>query len=187
MNQIAPQDEFSKIAPCFSAWMADLMSSNQLLKGSCVCRDLHPPSSSCWGCKACGATPARSMPARNLCYGRATCWSTGKLTADNTRSKFMACCFHPCRLGNSGLCCRVASVFRASMCLPVSRIMGKFWCSAEFVDTLAGRSFAFSLLVHCDESSPMVDFLDSSSVLQVCETRFGIATGKARTAGCGNH
>ena len=32
---------------------------------------------------------------------------------------------------------------------------------------LAGRRFAFSLLAHADHSSPMLDFLASSSVLQV--------------------
>ena len=31
---------------------------------------------------------------------------------------------------------------------------------------LGGRRFAFSMLVHTDASSPMIDFLASSSVLQ---------------------
>ena len=40
-------------------------------------------------------------------------------------------------------------------------------CRAEFEAVLRGRRFAFSVLVHADESSPMVDFLATSSVLQV--------------------
>ncbi len=40
-------------------------------------------------------------------------------------------------------------------------------CREEFDRVLGGRRFAFSLLVHSDESSPMVDFLATSSVLQV--------------------
>lgn len=38
----------------------------------------------------------------------------------------------------------------------------------EFQRVLGGRQFAFSMLVHSDESSPMVDFLATSSVLQAC-------------------
>ena len=38
----------------------------------------------------------------------------------------------------------------------------------EIAEALQGRSFAFSLLVHSDQGSPMLDFLPSSSVLQVC-------------------
>ncbi|BDA42157.1 hypothetical protein COCOBI_03-0420 [Coccomyxa sp. Obi] len=37
----------------------------------------------------------------------------------------------------------------------------------QFERVLGGRKFAFSLLVHSDDSSPMVDFLATSSVLQV--------------------
>jgi hypothetical protein len=37
----------------------------------------------------------------------------------------------------------------------------------EFERVLGRRQFAFSLLVHSDESSAMVDFLATSSVLQV--------------------
>lgn len=37
----------------------------------------------------------------------------------------------------------------------------------EVAAALAGRSFAFSVLVHADESGPLLDFIDSSSVLQV--------------------
>lgn len=40
-------------------------------------------------------------------------------------------------------------------------------CRVEFERVLLGRRFAFSVLVHADESSPMVDFLATSSVLQV--------------------
>ncbi len=40
-------------------------------------------------------------------------------------------------------------------------------CREEFERVLGRRKFAFSLLVHSDESSPMVDFLATSSVLQV--------------------
>ena len=36
-----------------------------------------------------------------------------------------------------------------------------------FADTLKERTFAFSVLVHSDENSPLLDFIDSSSVLQV--------------------
>ena len=42
---------------------------------------------------------------------------------------------------------------------------------AEFERVLRGRSFAFSVLVHADESSPMVDFLATSSVLQACHNQ----------------
>jgi hypothetical protein len=38
---------------------------------------------------------------------------------------------------------------------------------ASFEASLQGRRFAFSLLAHSDQSSPMLDFLSSSSVLQV--------------------
>lgn len=38
---------------------------------------------------------------------------------------------------------------------------------ARFEGALRGRQFAFSLLAHSDQSSPMLDFLASSSVLQV--------------------
>jgi hypothetical protein len=37
----------------------------------------------------------------------------------------------------------------------------------KLVDSLRGRSYAFSILVHSDESSPLLDFIESSSVLQV--------------------
>ena len=37
----------------------------------------------------------------------------------------------------------------------------------QFEAALQGRRFAFSLLAHSDHSSPMLDFLASSSVLQV--------------------
>jgi hypothetical protein len=40
--------------------------------------------------------------------------------------------------------------------------------AAAFEAALAGRRFSFSLLVHSDATSAMVDFLPSSSVLQVC-------------------
>lgn len=40
-------------------------------------------------------------------------------------------------------------------------------CRDDFERVLAGRSFAFSLLVHTDMESPMIDFLEASSVLQV--------------------
>ena len=40
-------------------------------------------------------------------------------------------------------------------------------CREHFERVLDGRKFAFSLLVHSDDSSPMVDFLATSSVLQV--------------------
>ena len=47
--------------------------------------------------------------------------------------------------------------------------MRRYWCGrAEFERVLLGRRFAFSVLVHADESSPMVDFLATSSVLQAC-------------------
>lgn len=36
----------------------------------------------------------------------------------------------------------------------------------QFESALQGRSFAFSLLAHSDQNSPMLDFLASSSVLQ---------------------
>lgn len=36
-----------------------------------------------------------------------------------------------------------------------------------FANSLDGRTFAFSVLVHSDESSPLLDFIESSSVLQV--------------------
>eukprot|EP00887_Chlorella_sp_A99_P008131 scaffold12.g8131.t1 len=38
---------------------------------------------------------------------------------------------------------------------------------AEVAAALGGRAFSFSLLVHSDQGSPMLDFLPSSSVLQV--------------------
>ena len=41
------------------------------------------------------------------------------------------------------------------------------YCREEFERVLTGRHFAFSLLVHTDKESPMIDFLDASSVLQV--------------------
>jgi hypothetical protein len=37
----------------------------------------------------------------------------------------------------------------------------------KLIDSLFGRSYAFSILVHSDESSPLLDFIESSSVLQV--------------------
>ena len=40
-------------------------------------------------------------------------------------------------------------------------------CREEFERVLAGQRFAFCLLVHTDVGSPMIDFLDASSVLQV--------------------
>ena len=40
-------------------------------------------------------------------------------------------------------------------------------CREDFERVLAGQRFAFSLLVHTDVGSPMIDFLDASSVLQV--------------------
>lgn len=36
----------------------------------------------------------------------------------------------------------------------------------QFESALQGRRFAFSLLAHSDQNSPMLDFLASSSVLQ---------------------
>ena len=42
---------------------------------------------------------------------------------------------------------------------------------AVFEDVLEGRSFSFSVLVHSDEASPLVDYLATSSVLQVCCAR----------------
>ena len=40
-------------------------------------------------------------------------------------------------------------------------------CREDFERVLAGQRFAFCLLVHTDVGSPMIDFLDASSVLQV--------------------
>jgi Domain of unknown function (DUF4460)/Domain of unknown function (DUF4461) len=37
----------------------------------------------------------------------------------------------------------------------------------KLVDALLGRTYAFSILVHSDLSSPLLDFIESSSVLQV--------------------
>lgn len=39
-------------------------------------------------------------------------------------------------------------------------------------DALANRRFSFSILVHSDTSAPLVDFLSSSSVLQVRVTAY---------------
>ena len=43
-------------------------------------------------------------------------------------------------------------------------------CREDFERVLAGQTFAFCLLVHTDVGSPMIDFLDASSVLQVHST-----------------
>lgn len=40
-------------------------------------------------------------------------------------------------------------------------------CREDFERVLAGQRFAFCLLVHTDVGSPMIDFLDASSMLQV--------------------
>lgn len=37
-----------------------------------------------------------------------------------------------------------------------------------FVEVLEGRSFNFSVLIHSDEASPLIDYMATSSVLQVC-------------------
>ena len=42
----------------------------------------------------------------------------------------------------------------------------------SFEASLQGRRFAFSLVAHSDQSSPMLDFLSSSSVLQVGACRW---------------
>lgn len=51
-----------------------------------------------------------------------------------------------------------------------------FWCRDSFERVLAGRSFAFSVLLHTDTDSPMIDFSDGSSVLQVTVEPPRIAT-----------
>ena len=40
-------------------------------------------------------------------------------------------------------------------------------CRRDFQEALKERHFAFSVLVHADNTSPLIDFLASSSVLQV--------------------
>jgi hypothetical protein len=39
---------------------------------------------------------------------------------------------------------------------------------AAFEEALEGRLYSFSVLVHSDPASPLVDYLATSSVLQVC-------------------
>ena len=107
-------------------------------------------------------TRARSPAASSSSFGQAVCWRPSK----------------PVLLHHASLCTALGPFWEWA-CLGAAGSTPShagnavcantaLWpCRRDFHEALKERHFAFSVLVHADNTSPLIDFLASSSVLQV--------------------